>query len=307
MPLTGLGWEMFTPKALEFYGKINFLKGGLVFADVISTVSQTYAREIQKKEFGFGLDGVLFEREKDLYGILNGVDYEVWNPETCPHLKVNYSWKNRSGKKECKKDLLEIYGFPSDKDTPVIGIISRLVAQKGFDILHEIGGALAALDVKFVILGTGERKYEEFFTEMAEKYPGKFGVKIAYDDVLAHKIEGGADMFLMPSRYEPCGLNQIYSLKYGTVPIVRPTGGLADAVMDVDENPGEGTVFSFSEYRSKDLYDTVVRALSWYNKSDEWQKIVIRGMQKDFSWDVSAKKYLELYRTAVNRRVQTLE
>ncbi len=307
MPLTGLGWEMFTPKALEFYGKINFLKGGLVFADVISTVSQTYSREIQKEEFGFGLDGVLFEREKDLYGILNGVDYEVWNPVDCSHLKANYSWENRRGKKECKKELLEIYGFSSDTDTPVIGIISRLVAQKGFDILQEIGGKLAALDVKFVILGTGERKYEEFFDEIAKKYPEKCGVKIAYDDALAHKIEGGADMFLMPSRYEPCGLNQIYSLKYGTVPIVRATGGLADTVIDVDENPGEGTGFSFSEYRSKDLYETIVRALSWYNRKEEWEKIVIRGMQKDFSWDVSAGKYLELYRTALNRKVQAVE
>ncbi len=295
MPLTGLGWEMFTPKSLEFYGKINCLKGGLVFSDVISTVSETYAKEVQEKEYGFGLDGVLYERRDDLYGILNGVDYDVWNPSTCTHIKHNYSSEDISGKEACKIDLLERYGFPPDEKTPVIGIISRLVAQKGFDILHEIGDRLSTLDVKFVVLGTGERKFEEFFLEMSKEYPDKFGVKIAYDDTLAHCIEAGADMFLMPSRYEPCGLNQIYSLKYGTVPIVRHTGGLADTVVDVDENYKEGTGFTFHNYSSNELFATIVRALSWYNKGEEWKKILLRGMKKDFSWDVSAKKYLALF------------
>ncbi len=303
MPLTGLGWEMFTPKALEFYGKINFLKGGLVFADVITTVSRKYAEEIQTEEFGFGLEGVLFERRDDLFGILNGVDYDVWNPEIDPHIAKNYSAEDTGGKRECKADLLKIYGHEGDLDTPVVGIISRLVAQKGFDILHEIGDRLAALDVRFVVLGTGERKYEEFFLEMEKKYPDKVRAKIAYDDALAHKIEAGADMFLMPSRYEPCGLNQIYSLKYGTVPIVRNTGGLSDTVVDVDEDPEGGTGFKFDNYSSSELFDAIVRAISWYHKPDEWARIVKRCMEQDFSWDRSAERYIEVYNRALSKKL----
>ncbi|RMG59935.1 MAG: glycogen synthase GlgA [Deltaproteobacteria bacterium] len=302
MPLTGLGWEMFTPKALEFYGKINFLKGGLVFSDVITTVSEKYAQEIQTEEFGFGLEGVLFERREDLYGILNGVDYEVWNPEIDPHLVKNYSLSDLEGKKECKKDLLSRYDLPQDEDTPVIGVVSRLVAQKGFDLLHEIGEKLAALDVRFVVLGTGERKYEEFFLEMERKYPEKFRARITYDEVLAHKIEGGADMFLMPSRYEPCGLNQIYSLRYGTIPIVRNTGGLADTVVDVDSDRDRGTGFTFDRYDPGELFDAIVRAISWYHKKDEWEKIVKRAMSQDFSWDRSARKYREVYEKALSKK-----
>ncbi|NIS73711.1 MAG: glycogen synthase GlgA [Deltaproteobacteria bacterium] len=302
MPLTGLGWEMYTPQALEFYGKINFLKGGLVFSDVLNTVSETYAKEIQTEEFGFGLEGVLYGERDNLFGILNGVDYEIWSPETDPHIKANYRPDDLSGKLVCKKDLLDEYGFSSETETPVVGIISRLVAQKGFDILYEIGSKLAGLDVRFVVLGTGERKYEEFFREMASRYPSKFGVKIAYDDVIAHKIEAGADMLLMPSRYEPCGLNQIYSLKYGTVPIVRNTGGLADTVVDIDEQPGRGTGFKFYQYDSALLFETVARALSWYHKKEDWKKMMIRGMGQDFSWDVSASQYLDLYKTALGKR-----
>lgn len=302
MPLTGLGWEMYTPQALEFYGKINFLKGGLVFSDVLNTVSETYAKEIQTEEFGFGLEGVLYGERDNLFGILNGVDYEIWSPETDPHIKANYRPDDLSGKLVCKKDLLDEYGFSSETETPVVGIISRLVAQKGFDILYEIGSKLAGLDVRFVVLGTGERTYEEFFSEMASRYPSKFGVKIAYDDVIAHKIEAGADMLLMPSRYEPCGLNQIYSLKYGTVPIVRNTGGLADTVVDIDEQPGRGTGFKFYQYDSALLFETVARALSWYHKKEDWKKMMIRGMGQDFSWDVSASQYLDLYKTALGKR-----
>ncbi len=302
MPLTGLGWEMYTPQALEFYGKINFLKGGLVFSDVLNTVSETYAKEIQTEEFGFGLEGVLYGERDNLFGILNGVDYEIWSPESDPHIKANYRPDDLSGKLVCKKDLLDEYGFSSETETPVVGIISRLVAQKGFDILYEIGSKLAGLDVRFVVLGTGERKYEEFFREMASRYPSKFGVKIAYDDVIAHKIEAGADMLLMPSRYEPCGLNQIYSLKYGTVPIVRNTGGLADTVVDIDEQPGRGTGFKFYQYDSALLFETVARALSWYHKKEDWKKMMIRGMGQDFSWDVSASQYLDLYKTALGKR-----
>lgn len=302
MPLTGLGWEMFTPGALEFYGKINFLKGGLVFSDVLNTVSDTYAKEIQTKEFGFGLEGVLFEQRANLYGILNGVDYDIWNPEVDGNIRKNYSASDLSGKTQCKEDLLREYGLATDMESPVIGIISRLVAQKGFDILYEIGRKLADLDVRFAILGTGERKYEKFFLEMAARYPSKFGVKITYDDVIAHKIEAGADMFLMPSRYEPCGLNQIYSLRYGTVPVVRNTGGLADTVVDVDKHPENGTGFKFYQYDSQELFETIVRALSWYHKKKDWQKMMVRCMNQDFSWEVSAAKYLELYKTALESR-----
>lgn len=307
MPLTGLGWELFTPKTLEFYGKINFLKAGLIFSDLINTVSETYSKEIQREEFGFGLEGVLFERRADLRGIINGVDYNIWDPSVDGVIARHYSPEDIEGKRECKKDLLKVFGMESDDNTPVVGIISRLVAQKGFDIVHDLGDRMASLDLKCVVLGTGERKYENFFQEMASKYPEKMAVKITYSDEIAHKLEAGSDMFLMPSKYEPCGLNQIYSLRYGTVPVVRNTGGLADTVVDVDNDPGNGTGFKFDEYSPDALLESLLRSLSWYQRKDDWKGIMKRGMNQDFSWQASALKYRELYRDALAKRGITLD
>lgn len=301
LPLTGLGWDLFTPRGLEFYGKLNLMKGGLVFADILSTVSETYSREIQKEEFGHGLEGVLYERREDLYGIVNGIDYEEWNPETDRHIAANYSAADLSGKKECRRDLLAEFGLP-DGEEPLVGIIGRLTVQKGFDLIEQAGDWLASQPMRLVILGTGERKYEEAILDLGRKYPGRVAVRISHDNVLAHKIEAGADAFLMPSRYEPCGLNQIYSLKYGTVPIVRNTGGLADTVKDADADPAAGTGFVFDEYDPGDLKDAVSRALAAFADRPRWEGIVRRGMEKDFSWEASARQYVDLYKKALGKR-----
>jgi len=234
MHLTNLGWDIFSPDGIEFYGKINILKGGLVYSDAITTVSKTYSQEIQTKEYGCGLDGVLRKRKDDLYGVENGIDYEEWNPATDKYLSAKYLKENLSGKWDCKKDLLNIYGLKASKEVPVLSVISRLADQKGFDLIAEIMDDLMKLDVQFVLLGTGEDKYHKLFEDIGKKYPSKAGIKIGFDNALAHKIEAGADMFLMPSRYEPCGLNQLYSLKYGTIPIVRATGGLNDTIENYD-------------------------------------------------------------------------
>ncbi|MCL2103123.1 MAG: glycogen synthase, partial [Syntrophorhabdaceae bacterium] len=249
LPMMGFGWEMFTDKALEFYGMVNFMKGGLVFGDIISTVSKTYSWEIQKGEFGYGLDGVLRERRKELFGILNGADYEEWNPATDKWIASNYSIKEFSGKTACRKDLLAEFGLPENNDF-LIGVTGRFTSQKGFDLIHWIGDWLAEQPLRMVIIGSGERHFEESIVELGRRYPERVAVRVMYSPALAHKIQAGSDAFLIPSRYEPCGLNQIYSLKYGTVPIVRNTGGLADTVRDADISPKDGNGFVFNQINS---------------------------------------------------------
>jgi len=301
LPLTGLGWELFTPKCLEFYGKLNLMKAGLVFADILSTVSPTYSQEIQTPEYGHGLDGVLYERREDLYGIINGIGDE-WDPATDPMIAAPFGKKDFSGKKSCRADLLAEFGWTGPVEDAVVGLIGRLTAQKGLDLLTEVGEWVAGQPVRVVILGSGERTYEEAMTKLGRKYPDRISVRLAYDNRLAHKIEAGADIYLMPSRYEPCGLNQIYSLRYGTVPIVRRTGGLADTVIDADRDPAEGTGFTFAGYDAAGLKGALSRALSAYADRPRWEGIVRRGMEKDFSWGPSAREYVSLYEKALRKR-----
>jgi len=294
LPQISLDAGLFTIEGLEFYGKVNLLKGGLIFSDFINTVSRKYAEEIQTEEFGCGLDGVLRARAARLAGILNGVDYEAWDPQTDKLIPANYSPSELRGKLTCKVVLLEKMGADSiSLDRPLIGIVSRFAAQKGFDLIADIAESLMAMEVYVVALGTGEPQYEELFRSLAAKFPRKFFVKVAYDNALAHQIEAGADIFLMPSRYEPCGLNQIYSLKYGTVPVVRATGGLDDTIEPFDGK--EGTGFKFDEYSPKALLACLREATTAYQDQKAWRRLMLNGMQKDFSWVSSAKQYARIY------------
>lgn len=290
--------SLFNSEALEYYNRVNLLKGGIIFADALTTVSPTYAREIQTAEFGVGLEGVLRKNAGRLRGILNGADYAYWNPATDGFIPAHFTPENLEGKKECKRVLLETMGVESPVLTrPLLGMVSRFDRQKGFDLLAESSESLAALDMYLVVLGTGAREYEELFERVAVKYPGKFLVRVAYDNALAHLIEAGSDIFLMPSRYEPCGLNQMYSLKYGTVPVVRATGGLDDTIDSFDGTSGTG--FKFHEYTGGALLDSISRALEAYRWPRLWARIMLNGMRKDFSWLRSAGEYVELYRSLV--------
>jgi starch synthase len=284
----GLSPHLFTPERLEYFGKINLLKGGILLSDAVTTVSPTYAREIQTPELGFGLDGVLRARGGAVSGILNGVDYTQWDPATDPRIAVNYSAQNLEGKRFCKAALLAEFGLPAELDRPIIGMVSRLAGQKGFDLIEEAAADLMAEDLTFIVLGTGDPKYQEFLERLQAAHPAKVGVRIAYDDALAHKIEAGADMFLMPSLYEPCGLNQIYSLRYGTVPIVRATGGLDDTIDD-------STGFKFREYTGEALMTAIRSALAAWRDRKRWTAMMLAGMRKDYSWTASAAQYDELY------------
>jgi len=300
----GLPERLFRMEALEFFGHINLLKGGLIYSDYLTTVSRKYAQEIQTEEFGHGLDGVVRDRSSRLRGILNGVDYSIWSPENDPQIASQYSAKDLTGKKACKKDLLEQFKLDAnDLQRPLIGIVSRFAAQKGFDLIEEIAGELVRENVSIVALGAGEPRYEALFRELAGKYPRQVGVKVAYDNILAHKIEAGSDMFLMPSRYEPCGLNQIYSLRYGTVPIVRATGGLDDTIEPFDPASGRGTGFKFEKYDAKDLLACIRKALTSYKSAPVWQRLQTNGMARDFSWRASAGEYSQLYEAARKARI----
>jgi starch synthase len=286
----GVPREMFRPDTVEFYGDVNLLKTGIVYADRITTVSPTYAKEIQTPEFGEGLDGLLRARTGQLHGILNGCDYSTWNPEVDPLIPARYSANDLSGKKTCKRALLEEFGLPADDlDTPVVGIVSRFAKQKGFDLIAAISGELYDIDLKMVVLGSGDPEYQQLFRRMAEQRPEKFGVKVAYDERVAHLVEAGSDLFLMPSLYEPCGLNQMYSLRYGTLPLVRATGGLADTVDDE-------TGFLFWGYESGQLLNGLLFALDVYrNQPEHWRRMMRTAMSRDYSWDASAREYAELY------------
>jgi starch synthase len=295
MAVSGLSQELFSMNGLEYYGLMNFMKGGILFSDIVTTVSEKYAQEIKTPEYGYGLDGVLKDRSDDLYGVLNGVDYTEWNPETDPHIVSRYSAKDLSGKRKCKEDLRRVMKLKGSEDSPITGMTMRLAQQKGCDILAEAVDELIKLDLLLVLLGQGEEKYEKQIADLGKKYKGRFGVKIGFDNVLAHKIEAGSDMFLMPSRYEPCGLNQMYSLKYGTIPIVRATGGLDDTIREFNPETEQGNGFKFAEYSSAALIEEVKKALTAYQNKRLWQKLVKKAMKEDFSWKKSALKYAELY------------
>jgi starch synthase len=294
LPLLMLSWDLFAMSKMEFFGQVNFLKGALVYSDFITTVSKKYSQEIQTSEYGFGLEGVLRARAATVAGILNGVDYDEWSPEKDKFAVAKYSPEDLSGKERCKADLLNVFGV-SNTNLPVIGIISRFAAQKGFDLISQIMDRLAREEMIIVALGTGDREYEEMFLRLNKQFPQKIAIKIAYNNEIAHKIEAGADMFLMPSRYEPCGLNQIYSLKYGTVPIVRATGGLEDTIEPWDARAGKGTGFKFTEYNGESLLLTIKEALQAYRDRTSWQALMRNGMRKDFSWNASAKEYVKVY------------
>jgi len=305
LPQISLHAGLFTVDFLEYYGKVNLLKGGILFSDFITTVSQRYAEEIQTAEFGHGLEGVFRSRRDCLRGILNGVDYDVWNPGTDKLIPAGYGADNMSGKEVCKKALLERMGVRQPvAERPVLGIVSRFAPQKGFDLIAEIAEQLAALDVYLVALGTGDPVYEDLFRRMADTYPEKFLVTVGFDNALAHQIEAGSDMFLMPSRYEPGGLNQLYSLKYGTVPIVRATGGLDDTILAFDGQSGTG--FKFSEYTGSALLLAIEQAIATYRQPEVWRQLVYNGMRQDFSWGRAAEKYLEIYQ-ALQKRKDTAE
>src|SRR6266403_202525 len=303
LPLLMLPWDLFTMSKMEFFGQVNFLKGALVFSDFITTVSKKYSQEIQTTEYGFGLEGVLRLRAATVTGILNGVDYDEWSPANDQFIAAKYSPSDLSGKAKDKQDLLKTFGIANaDAKLPVIGIVSRFAAQKGFDLIAQIMDRLAREDMILVVLGTGDKEYEEMFLRLQKQFPQKIAVKVAYDNTIAHKIEAGADMFLMPSRYEPCGLNQIYSLKYGTVPIVRATGGLDDTIEAFDIERGTGTGFKFAEYIGAAMMRCLRQALHRFMDERIWRRIQLTGMAKDFSWKGSAVEYGKVYAAARSAR-----
>jgi len=293
--ILGLGWEYFTPDKIEFYNQVNFLKAGLVYSEIITTVSRTYAEEIKYEFFGENLSDIIRKRSEDVYGIINGIDFEENNPAADNRLFVNYdiSCVEKKAVNKCK--LQESLGLPVDMDVPVIAIISRLVDQKGFDLISHVLHDLLQENIQLVILGTGEQKYEDLFRAAALNYPDKVSSSLKYDGILAQRIYAGADMLLMPSLFEPCGLSQLFSLRYGTIPIVRETGGLKDTIQSYNEFTSEGNGFSFANYNAYDMLYTIRRAISFYHNKDIWNALIRRGMTQDFSWDKSADEYKELY------------
>ncbi|MFC1624724.1 glycogen synthase GlgA [Candidatus Omnitrophota bacterium] len=292
----GIPEDLFNPEGLEFYGKINFMKAGIIYSDAISTVSEGYGREILTPEFGCGLDDLLRTRKEDLCGIVNGVDYSVWDPATDKFIVTNYDEKNLAGKEDCKKDILKEFGIRYDPERPLIGMITRLAEQKGIDLVAESMEELIKLQVDFVLLGFGDEKYNKIFRRLAKKYKHHVGARIDFDNALAHKIEAGSDMFLMPSRYEPCGLNQLYSLKYATVPIVRAVGGLDDTVSTFNRSTKKGNGFKFKDASSDALLGAIKDAVTVFKDKDLWNALLKNCLLCDYSWDASAEKYERLYK-----------
>ena len=302
MRYLGIGWEYFTPEGIEFWGKISFLKAGLVYSDVITTVSRTYSREIQTSEYyGHGLEGVLAKRAPDLYGIVNGIDYAEWDPARDASIAKTYSALRPAGKAACKKELLKAVGLPA-VDAPLVGMVTRLVTQKGLDILADSLPEMMALGVQLVVLGTGEEQYHRVLTEAAGRYPQQMRVLLRYDDRIAKSIYAGCDLFLMPSQYEPCGLGQLIALRYGTVPIVRKTGGLADTVKDYNGRTRRGTGFVFEEYSADALTGCLRRAIALYGDAKKWRLLMQSCMKQDFSWKRSAGEYVKVYRKAMRKK-----
>ncbi len=301
-PLTQLPPEALSEDGIEAYGNINFLKSGLVYADALTTVSEKYAEEIRSnEEFGCGLQAIAEKRRNDLTGILNGIDYSIWDPSVDEHIPHRYDFRSLDLKRENKMALLEATKLPVREGAPLIGIISRLADQKGFDLIETALDALMKLNVQLVVLGTGEKKYHDMLSKAAKKHPETIAVDLSFNEKLAHLIEAGSDMFLMPSRYEPCGLNQIYSLRYGTVPVVRATGGLDDTIEDYDPVSGSGTGFKFTKYDSAEMMKAIQRAMKVFADEAAWKRIIKNGMGKDFSWESSAKKYIQLYRSLARK------
>lgn len=284
------------------YGNLNFLKAGLVFADALTTVSEKYAQEIRSSdEFGCGLQHIADRRKHDFTGILNGADYTIWDPAVDDLIPQRYDSKSLDLKFENKRALLGQLGLPCDPAVPVIGIISRLASQKGFDLIDEIMDELMKIPLQLVVLGVGDKKYHDLFEKAARRHPGKVGVALRFDEGMAHLIEAGSDMFLMPSRYEPCGLNQIYSLRYGTVPIVRATGGLDDTITEFHVSTGHGNGFRFTRYDSAELLKAIHRAIGLFADTAAWRRLMKNGMAQDFSWETSARKYIQVYRSLVRK------
>jgi starch synthase len=296
LPRVDLGWDQFTPDRLEFFGRFSMLKGGIVDARFVTTVSRRYAEEIQTPAFGFGFDGILRARGADLIGILNGIDDAAWDPARDPYLPAPFSAADPSGKREAKAAVLQRYGLPADAAAmarPLVGMVSRMVGQKGFDLIAAALEDLMGLDVAFVVLGTGEPAYQDMWRGAAERHPDRIGVRVGFDESLAHQIEGGADMFLMPSRFEPCGLNQMYSMRYGTVPIVTGVGGLADTVTDGVSG------FVLRAYTPAALVEALNRAIAAFADPGTWRALQLAGMRQDFSWDRSAREYVKIYERAL--------
>ena len=299
--LLSLPWSLAHPDALELYGGISYMKGGILFSELLNTVSPQYAREIQTPEYGNGLDGILRSRARDLWGILNGVDYDEWSPDRDPWIAKRYSATDLSGKAECKADMLRTFGLPEFPDYPVVGVISRLIPQKGFDLVAGAWWDLLQRELRMVVLGTGEPEIQGGLAALAARGSDRFAVHFAYDPSLAHKIQAGADLFLMPSRFEPCGLSQMYSLRYGTVPVVRETGGLVDTVEPYDRASAAGTGFRFDHADGTGMMWALDQALAAYQDRDAWQRLMRNGMAQDFGWERSARQYEELYRRAMER------
>jgi len=299
-----LPWDIFTPERAEHYNTLNFLKGGVVYADAITTVSRKYAEELQTTEFASGLEGTFRRRASDLHGILNGIDTTKWNPASDGNIAAHYTAENLEGKSHCRRDLLHAFGFEHAREqAPVLGIVSRFTTQKGFDLLAKIVDQLANEDIYLVVCGDGEPYYENLFHSLQERHPEKLAVRLPYDRTLAHKVEAGADIFLMPSRYEPCGLGQLYALRYGTVPVVRATGGLDEAVQEWNGTTGEGTGFKFHGYEPGDFLAAIQRAIALFcGDKTAWQKLIRSGMAQDHSWVKPAGEYIKVYEDVARRR-----
>ena len=294
--------RFFNMNDLEFYGKINFMKSGILYSDAVSTVSHRYAEEIMTPEYGCGLDGLLRSKKDVLYGIPNGVDYSVWSPKNDRSIKVNYDAESLEKKAECKKDLLEYTRLALSPRAPLLGCVTRLVEQKGMDLLADVMGRIVGLGAGVVILGNGSFRYNRLFLGLAKKYSRNVYMCTSFNDELAHKIEAGCDIFVMPSRYEPCGLNQMYSIKYGTIPVVRATGGLDDVIIDFDEDRERSNGFKFGPANGKALFCAVKRAVDVYDDKKAWKELMLRAMGYDFSWRHSAEQYLKLYKKLMGER-----
>jgi starch synthase len=300
LALTGLGGDVFTPEGIEFWGNINLLKAGIAYADAVTTVSATYSREIRTPEFGHGLDGMLRKRSADLFGIVNGIDYEEWDPSKDPALPQTYSASRLTGKAACKQALQDQLGLPRE-NAPLIGMVTRLTDQKGLDILMDAIPEILSQHVQLIVLGTGDEHYHRLLAAIGDRHRDRMRVLLKYDEIIARRIYAGSDLFLMPSRYEPCGLGQMHALRYGTVPVVRRTGGLADTVVDVAPRTGKGTGFVFDDYTPDALVVCVKRVLEAYRDARRWRTIVRAGMKVDFSWEHSAKEYVKVYRTVLQK------